>query len=202
MLLIHIAHSMNRLNLSHLTQFIGILLLCKTEMRRAVPSTQVTLHCQCQCSGGKCFHWRSLTRVPACCWSPCSGAQIPASCVLACYWSMAVCYWGSSQSQTTTQLAGIWAPLHGDQQHTGTLVITLLFTSSVQLRCACEATCVMLGITLRSVLSTMIFSVDMKRSTSVLGCDSPSGACTQSRSDPSHGGSLIFRLSRVAQLKI
>ena len=53
MLLIHIAHSMNRLNLSHLTQFIGILLLCKTEMRRAVPSTQVTLHCQCQCSGGK-----------------------------------------------------------------------------------------------------------------------------------------------------
>ena len=61
MLLIHIAHSMNRLNLSHLTQFIGILLLCKTEMRRAVPSTQVTLHCQCQCSGGKCFHWRSLS---------------------------------------------------------------------------------------------------------------------------------------------
>ena len=40
MLLIHIAHSMNRLNLSHLTQFIGILLLCKTEMRRSVPSTQ------------------------------------------------------------------------------------------------------------------------------------------------------------------
>ena len=35
---------------------------------------------------------------------------------------MAVCYWGSSQSQTTTQLAGIWAPLHWDQQHTGTLV--------------------------------------------------------------------------------
>ena len=64
-----------------------------------------------------------FTRVPVCCWSPCSGAQIPASCVLACYWSMAVCYWGSSQSQTTTQLAGIWAPLHGDQQHTGTLVI-------------------------------------------------------------------------------
>ena len=31
-------------------------------------------------------------------------------------------------------------------------------------------------ITLRSVLSTMIFSVDMKRSTSVLGWDSPSGA--------------------------
>ena len=61
MLLIHIAHSMNRLNLSHLTQFIGILLLCKTEMRRAVPSTQVTLHCQCQCSEGKCFHWRSLS---------------------------------------------------------------------------------------------------------------------------------------------
>ena len=53
MLLIHIAHSMNRLNLSHLTQFIGILLLCKTEMRRSVPSTQVTL--QCQCSRGKCF---------------------------------------------------------------------------------------------------------------------------------------------------
>ena len=51
-----------------------------------------------------------------------SGAQIPASCVLACYWSMVVCYWGISQSQTTTQLAGIWAPLHGDQQHTGTLV--------------------------------------------------------------------------------
>ena len=62
------------------------------------------------------------TRVPVCCWSPCSGAQIPASCVLACYWSMAVCYWGSSQSQTTTQLAGIWVPLHWDQQHTGTLV--------------------------------------------------------------------------------
>ena len=61
MLLIHIAHSMNRLNLSHLTQFIGILLLCKTEMLRAVPSTQVTLHCQCQCSEGKCFHWRSLS---------------------------------------------------------------------------------------------------------------------------------------------
>merc|ERR1712155_373675 len=66
---------------------------------------------------------RKYTRVPVCCWSPCSGAQIPANCVLACYWSMAVCYWGSSQSQTTTQLAGIWAPLHGDQQHTGTLVI-------------------------------------------------------------------------------
>ena len=64
----------------------------------------------------------AFTRVPVCYWSPCSGAQIPASCVLACYWSMAVCYWGSSQSQTTTQLAGIWAPLHGDQQHTGTLV--------------------------------------------------------------------------------
>ena len=63
-----------------------------------------------------------VTRVPVCCWSPCSGAQIPASCVLACYWSMAVCYWGSSQSQTTIQLAGIWAPLHGDLQHTGTLV--------------------------------------------------------------------------------
>ena len=66
---------------------------------------------------------RVITRVPVCCWSPCSGTQITASCVLACYWSMAVCYWGSSQSQTTTQLAGIWAPLHGDQQHTGTLVI-------------------------------------------------------------------------------
>ena len=51
-----------------------------------------------------------------------SGAQIPAICVLACYWSMVVCYWGISQSQTTTQLAGIWAPLHGDQQHSGTLV--------------------------------------------------------------------------------
>ena len=51
-----------------------------------------------------------------------SGAQIPASCMLACYWSMVVCYWGISQSQTTTQLAGIWAPLHGDQQHTGTFV--------------------------------------------------------------------------------
>ena len=45
MLLIHIAHSMNRLNLSHLTQFIGILLLCKTEMRRAVPSTLPRLRC-------------------------------------------------------------------------------------------------------------------------------------------------------------
>ena len=64
------------------------------------------------------------TRVPCCCWSPDSGAQIPASCVLACYWSITVCYWGTSQSQTTTQLAGIWAPLHGDQQHTGTLVIS------------------------------------------------------------------------------
>ena len=38
---------------------------------------------------------------------------------------MAVCYWGSSQSQTTTQLVGIWAPLHGDQQDTGTLVMVV-----------------------------------------------------------------------------
>ena len=42
------------------------------------------------------------TRVPVCCWSPCIGAQIPASCMLACYWSMAVCYWAISQSKTTT----------------------------------------------------------------------------------------------------
>ena len=55
---------------------------------------------------------------------------IPASCVLACYWSMAVRYCGSSQSQTTTQLAGIWAPLHGDQQHTGTLVIYCWFAGT------------------------------------------------------------------------
>ena len=50
MLLIHIAHSMNRLNLSHLTQFIGILLLCKTEMRRAVPSTLPRLRCTASAS--------------------------------------------------------------------------------------------------------------------------------------------------------
>ena len=35
-------------------------------------------------------------------------------------------------------------------------------------------------LTLRSVLRTMIFSVDMKRSTSVLGWVSPSGACSES----------------------
>ena len=46
-----------------------------------------------------------------CCRTSCSGAFPPPSCVLACYWSMVVCYWGISQSQTTTQLAGIWAPL-------------------------------------------------------------------------------------------
>ena len=80
-----------------------------------------SLHCNI-ISSKHAQHTVEFTRVPVCCWSPCSGAQIPASCVLACYWSMAVCYWGSSQSQTTTQLAGIWAPLHGDQQHTGTLV--------------------------------------------------------------------------------
>ena len=28
------------------------------------------------------------TRFPVCCWSPCSGAKIPASCVLAFYWSI------------------------------------------------------------------------------------------------------------------
>lgn len=32
-------------------------------------------------------------------------------------------------------------------------------------------------LTFKSVLSTIIFSVEMNRSTSVLGCDSPSGAC-------------------------
>jgi hypothetical protein len=36
-------------------------------------------------------------------------------------------------------------------------------------------------ISFRSVLSTMIFSVEMKRSTSVLGCPSPSGACRAER---------------------
>ena len=61
------------------------------------------------------------TRVPVCCWSLCIGAQIPASCVLACYWSMAVCYWGSSQSQTTTQLAGFRSHYMGTS-NTGTLV--------------------------------------------------------------------------------
>ena len=63
------------------------------------------------------------TRVLVCCRTSYSGAFPPPSCVLACYWSMVVCYWSISQSQTTTQLAGIWAPLHGDQQHTGTLVV-------------------------------------------------------------------------------
>ena len=38
--------------------------------------------------------------------------------------------------------------------------------------------------TFRSVLSTMIFSVEMKRSTSVEGWFSPSGACT--KGEPSH----------------
>jgi hypothetical protein len=39
-------------------------------------------------------------------------------------------------------------------------------------------------ISFRSVFSTMIFSVEMKRSTSVLGCPSPSGACAVARSGP------------------
>ena len=53
------------------------------------------------------YHKSGLfTRVPVCCWTSCSGAFPPPICVLACYWSMAVCYWGISQSQTTTQLAG------------------------------------------------------------------------------------------------
>ena len=31
-----------------------------------------------------------------------------------------------NQYQANTQLAGIWVPLHGDQQHTGTLVMALV----------------------------------------------------------------------------
>ena len=69
------------------------------------------------------------TRVLVCCRTSCSGAFPPPSFVLACYWSMVVCYWSISQSQTTTQLAAIWAPLHGDQQHTGTLVVASYLTS-------------------------------------------------------------------------
>ncbi len=52
----------------------------------------------------------------------------------------------------------------------------------------------MSSLTLRSVLSTMIFSVEMKRSTSVLGWDSPSGAwiIRQTSVWLSHAGIFVF----------
>ena len=81
------------------------------------------------------YHKSGLfTRVPVCCWTSCSGAFPPPICVLACYWSMAVCYWGISQSQTTTQLAGNKHHYLKSKQHKRILVSHLSHLSSIFLK--------------------------------------------------------------------